>query len=112
MGCQVGDRGAEARQRAALHAPPVRRQPALQREAAQVVQARQRSGVEHHILHSRVEHQLQADAAGQLVQVVGQREGGGLCQARPPNALVQVLQAGGARRGGCVSLQQTCCCKP
>lgn len=64
---QVGDRGAETWQGAALHAPAVRRQPALQCEAAQVLQARQRGGVEHHILNCRVQHQLQADAARQLV---------------------------------------------
>lgn len=70
--------------------------------------------MEHNLLHGGVEAELQGDHSVELGQVVGQGEGGGLGQACPANASVQVLQWGGRKEEGGRSLKQPAgsCCGP
>lgn len=91
---QVHHATAQVRERAAVHAAAVLRQAALKCQPPQAVQLQEGSRRKHHLLHCRVEHQLQRHHRRQLVQMVGQAEGCRLCQPRPADARVQVLQKG------------------
>jgi hypothetical protein len=98
---QVRDAGAQVRQRTPLHAPPRLGQPPPQRQAPQAVQALEGGRGKHHLLHRRVQHQLQGHHRRQLAQVVGQAERGRLRKSRPTDAAVQVLRTAGEwDRGG------------